>query len=78
MNYKVQTGNFGISYGFVDYGQLFLDALGKPYIATKVIRTEDDDDHFYNAVALSDGGLRCFDGDDNVWIPTKYNLEIEM
>lgn len=78
MNYKVQTSNFGTHYGFVDYGQLFLDSLGKPYISTRVIRSEDDDDHLYNAVALSDGELRRFDGDDDVWIPTKYNLEIKM
>lgn len=77
MNYKVKTGNFGTSYGFVDYGQLFLDDCGKPYISTRVIRREDEDDLF-NAIALSDGELRLFDIDEIVWTPTEYNLEIEM
>lgn len=77
MNYKVKTGNFGTSYDFVDYGQLFLDDRGKPYISTTTIRREDDEDLF-NAIALSDGELRLFDMAETVWIPTTYNLEIEM
>lgn len=77
MNYKVKTKNFETNFRFIDCGQLFLDDCGKPYITTAIIRQEDGE-NLFNAIALSDGELRLFDMAETVWIPTTYNLEIEM
>lgn len=76
MNYNVKVSNFGTCFGFVDFGQLFLDENGTPYIKTNMVY--DEENNGFNAVKLSEGEFKLFDIDDHVWIPTKYDLKIEM
>lgn len=78
MKYDLIQTHTSKDFNELGLGELFLDKLQVPYIKTYHLAFVDDVKIVCNAINIANGNTRYFYETEAVWIPTKYNLEIEM